>query len=176
MKRSQLHPLPEYFDRYINQCDDVSIAEAISTSLHELDNLPIGQWKALGNKVYAPGKWTVKDILQHLADTERVFSYRALVFARQETQRVPNFPEDDYAAAASANDRSIESIVEELKALRRSFKALYDSFTPTMLNNMGLGFKGLYSVASIGYIVPGHQRWHMRVLEEKYYPLLKEYV
>ena len=174
MKRSQLKPLPEYFDRYINKCDDVEILEAIQTSIAELDNLPIEKWKALGDTVYAPGKWTVRDILQHLIDVERIFSYRVLAFARKEIQAMPFFSEDDYAETAAANNRTIENLVEELRIVHQSVKALYGSFTPEMLGRMGKGFKGEYSVASIGFMLPGHQRWHFQLLAEKYYPLLQQ--
>jgi len=174
MKRSDIYPLPEYFDRYINQCDDVEIAVAIQMSIDEVNDFPLEKWKALGNRVYAPGKWTVKDILQHLIDTERIFMYRVLAFARGENQSMPSFSEDEYATAAAAVNREVESLVEELKAVHLSLKALYDSFTPAMLDKIGKGFKGEYSVASLGFMLPGHQRWHLKVLEEKYYPLLGE--
>jgi DinB superfamily len=173
MKRSELNPLPEYFDRYINKCDDVELLDAIQMSIEELNSLPLDKWNALGNTVYAPGKWTVKDILQHLVDTERIFSYRALAFARNETQPLPSFSEDEYAVSASANNRTIEDMVNELRITHLAVKSLYESFTPAMLNKRGKGFKGEYSVASIGFILPGHQRWHLDVLKEKYYPLLK---
>ena len=173
MKKSALNPLPEYFDRYINKCDDVELLDAIQTSIQELDDAPVEKWKALGNSVYAPGKWTVKDILQHLIDTERVFCYRALAFTRGETQRLPSFDEDAYARRATAAHRTIESLVAELKICHQSFKAMYESFTPEMLSNTGQSFKGLYSVASIGFITPGHQRWHFNILSEKYYPLIR---
>lgn len=174
MRRSQLHPMPEYFDRYINKCDDVELLDAIQTSIDELDDAPIEKWEALGDQVYAPGKWTVKDILQHLIDTERIFMYRALAFARGETQALPSFDEDQYATFAQGNTRSIESLVEELRLVHRSFQKLYASFSPEALQRIGKGFKGEYSVASIGFCMPGHQRWHMGILEERYYPLLKE--
>jgi DinB superfamily len=174
MKRSALNPLPAYFDRYINKCDDVELPDAIQKSIDELNDLPVDKWKALGDKVYAPGKWTVKDILQHLIDTERIFSYRALAFARNETQHLPSYAEDEYAMAANANTRSIEDLLIELRASHLSLKYLYESFTPAMLNKMGKGFKGDYSVASIGFILAGHQRWHFDVLKEKYYPLLNK--
>ena len=148
MKRSQLNPIPEYFDRYINKCDDVELIAAIQTSIDELDKLPVEKWNVLGDKVYAPGKWTVKDILQHLIDTERIFSYRVLAFARDETQLMPSFSEDEYAVAAGAGNRTIKDLVDELRIVHQSFKALYQSFTPAMLKKMGKGFKGEYSVAS----------------------------
>ena len=172
MKRSQLNPVPEYFDRYINKCDDVELLTAVQTSMDELDHLPLDKWQALGNKVYAPGKWTVRDILQHMIDTERIFSYRALAFARGESQLVPSYSEEEYAKAAQATNRSLESLILELKTSHQSLKNLYESFTPAMLNKMGQGFKGEYSVASIGFILPGHQRWHFQIIEERYYPLL----
>lgn len=171
MKRSALTPMPEYFDRYINKCDDVELLNAIQTSLDELDQLPLQQWEAIGNKTYAPGKWTLKDILQHLADTERIFMYRALAFARGEKQQPPSFEEDDYALAAAANNRSLQSLVQELKAVHTSFLELYRSFTPDMLLKEGKSFKGMYSVASIGFCMPGHQRWHLDIIKEKYLPL-----
>ena len=165
--------MPEYFDRYINLCDDVPLLEAIQTSLDELENLPLDRWAALGDRAYAPDKWTLRDILQHLIDTERIFAYRALAFARGDTQAMPPFSEDDFAATAHACSRSLDSLIEELKISRRSFQALYQSFTPKMLARTGMGFRGEYSVASIGFIMPGHQRWHMKVLEERYYPMLE---
>jgi DinB superfamily len=174
MIRSQLNPVPEYFDRYINKCDDVELLDAIQTSIDELKYLPVDKWKALDSRVYAPGKWTVKDILQHLIDTERIFSYRVLAFTRNETQAMPSFSEEDYAAAAEGNRRSIEELINELKIVHQSLFALYKSFTPGMLDKIGKGFKGEYSVASVGFILPGHQRWHLGILEEKYMPLVDE--
>lgn len=172
MKRSELNPLPAYFDRYINKCDDAELLAVLQTAINETNHFPLDKWKALGDKVYAPGKWTVKDILQHLLDTERIFTYRALAIARGEKAFLPSFDEDGYANAAAANGRSIESLVDELKVSHQTIKDLYASFTPTMLAQKGKSFKGEYSVADIGFIMAGHQRWHLAVLEEKYYPLL----
>jgi hypothetical protein len=171
MTRSQIHPMPEYFDRYINMADDVDISTALNTSLQELENAPIEKWKALGDKTYAPGKWTVKDILQHLTDTERVFSYRALSFARGEN-KVTSFDEENYGKMAGANARTLEDLLEEAIIVRKSTMQLYDSFTPEMLLRNGIGFKGEYSVMSIGFIFAGHQRWHFKIMEERYYPLI----
>ena len=171
MTRSQLSPLPEYFDRYINMADDVTLQEAFAISLQELENTSIEKWETLGNKVYAEGKWTVKDILQHLTDTERVFSYRALSFARGEKNVMP-FDEENYGKTANANIRTIQDLIAEAIVVRKSTIQLYQSFTNQMLNNTGIGFKGEYSVHAIGFIFAGHQRWHFKILEEKYLPLL----
>jgi len=172
MKRSELIPLPEYFDRYINKCDDVELLRAIELSIIELKNIPIDQWNSLGDTSYAPGKWSVKDILQHLIDTERIFSYRALVYARGEKQSVLTYDENMYAQSSNARSRDIPVLKEELKISHISLKYLFESFTPGMLSKMCRGFAGEYSVASVGFILPGHQRWHFEIIDKKYIPLL----
>lgn len=171
MTRSQIE-LPEYFDRYINLCDDVTVEKAIEISIDEVKNAPLEKWKLLGLKTYAPNKWTVNELLQHIIDCERIFTYRALSFARSEQQQLPSFEEDEYVTQSKANDRKLEDLVNEMLALRQSTLAMYKSFTQEMLSKKGMGFKGLYSVASIGFIIAGHQRWHFKVLQEKYYPLI----
>lgn len=174
MKRSEINPLPNYFDRYILQYDsETTILEAIQKSIDDLDTLPLDDWKALGSRVYVPHKWTIKDILQHISDVERIFCYRALSFARGDTQRLPSFDEDAFALHTNANDRSFEDLIAELKRVHISTKDLFASFTPEMLQKTGIGFKGEYSVGAIGFTLPGHQLWHFKIIEERYMPLLK---
>ncbi|RYU92880.1 DinB family protein [Emticicia agri] len=168
MKKSDINPMPAYFDRYIHLTDEVELKEALSISAEELNQLPIDQWKAIGNKVYAPGKWTIKDILQHMIDTERIFAYRALCFARGEAARMPSFDEEEYGRNTNANQRTLEDLIDELKINRASFIAMYQSFTDEMLLRNGLSFKGIYSVLAIGFIIAGHQRWHLNVIQERY--------
>lgn len=172
MTKSQLSPLPVYFDRYINMNDDVDVITAITNSITELKQAPVDLWNQIGEKVYAPGKWTIKDILQHMIDTERIFSYRATAFARGDMD-VKSYDEDKYAGAAEASQRSIDSLLEELIAVRTSFLFQYQSFTVAMLKKTGNGFKGSYSVHDIGFIIPGHQRWHFGIIQERYAALIK---
>lgn len=173
MTRSELHPMPDYFDRYINMTDDVTLFEALETSRNELENLPIEKWIALGDKAYAPGKWSGKDMLQHLIDTERIFTYRALAFSRDEPGKMLSYDEDQYAKNAQASHRSVEDLVKELLLVRKGFIAMYRSFTPEMLYKIGKSFKGHYSVIAIGFMIAGHQRWHLKVFGERYLPLLE---
>jgi hypothetical protein len=173
MKRSDITPMPAYFDRYINLADDKELSEVLQTSLEELDRIPLDTWVALGNNAYAPGKWTVKDTIQHLIDTERIFAYRALCFARADATIQPSYDEAFYASNSNANARELADLIAELKIVRQSFIALFASFTDTVLRQSAVSFKGTYSVLSIGFIIPGHQRHHFRILEEKYLPLLK---
>lgn len=174
MKKSDIKKMPEYFDRYINLTDDVTYQEALETSLKELENAPIEKWKALGNKVYAKGKWTVKDILQHYIDTERVFTYRITAIARGDKQKMIPFDEEAFAKNTIANQRTIDDLLNELILVRKGTIAMYRSFTPEMLNQSGNGFNGMqYCPLSLGFMLAGHQRWHFKVLEEKYFPLLQ---
>jgi DinB superfamily len=173
MKKSNIVQMPEYFDRYIHLTDDQGYLDVLATSLDELENLPIEKWKALGEKVYAEGKWTAKDILQHLIDTERVFSYRMTAFSRGDEQKMLSFDEDLFAKNAQANRRSIEEILEELILMRKNYIAQYKSYTPEMLMRKGKGYNGAeYSVLSMAFMIAGHQRWHFRIVDEKYFPLL----
>lgn len=170
MKKSEI-PLPDYFDRYILKTDDVSLHEALLISLEELKNVPLDKWKRLGHRVYAPGKWSISSLLQHIMDTERVFTYRALAFARGEKDVKP-FDEDMYALNAQAEYRTLDELMEEAIILRQASILLFKSFSTDMLLQTGMGFKGPYSVASIGFILAGHQRWHFDVIEERYIPML----
>lgn len=173
MKKADIKKMPEYFDRYIALAEDVPVIEALQLSLRELENAPIEKWEALGNKAYEKGKWTVKDILQHYIDTERVFTYRITAIARGDKQKMIPYNEDDFAKAALANRRSISDLMEELVLIRKSTIKLFESFTPEMLQQQGNGFNGMqYCPLALGFMLAGHQRWHFRVLEERYYPLL----
>ena len=168
---SQLQPLPQYFDKYMLLNNDVTVIEALQQSMAALQNAPIATWQLIGTKVYAPNKWTVNDILQHIIDTERVFAYRATAFARGE-KIVQPFDENNYAVQANANSRTLQSLIDEAICLRQSTIHLYQSFTPAMLSCTGIGFKGEYSVHAIGYIIAGHQLWHTQVIENKYFSLV----
>jgi len=173
MKKSDIKKMPEYFDRYIHLADDVTYSEALQISLQELENAPIEKWKALGEKVYAEGKWTVKDILQHIIDTERVFAYRITAIARGDKQTLPPFDEEAFAKNTIANSRTVDDLLNELILVRKGTITMYQSFSPEMLHQTGNGFNGIqYCPLSLAFMLAGHQRWHLKVLEERYYGLL----
>jgi hypothetical protein len=171
MYKHDIDPMPEYFDRYIALADDVPYLDALQISLEELERLPKSDWETLGS-AFMRRESDPKDLLQHLIDTERIFTYRVLAFSRNETQKMLSYDEDAYAKNADANRRTITELLDELKLLRQSTIALYQSFSKEMLLKSGRSFKGHYSVLSIAFMLAGHQRWHFRVVEEKYLPLL----
>jgi uncharacterized damage-inducible protein DinB len=172
MKRSDINPLPKHFDTYINKTEDVELHEALQKSLANLKHLPVDKWIALADQVYAPGKWTVKDILQHIIDAERVFAYRALRFARNDKTQLPGFDENDFANAANANQRSLTELINEMVTVRQSTFEMFSAFDDALQRRTGTSASGEISVAALGFTIVGHETHHLRVLEEKYYPLL----
>ncbi len=172
MTRSQIHPLPAYFDRYINLCDDVYLPNALHISLQELQQLPVVLYAQLGNQVYATGKWTIKQLLQHMIDTERVLCYRTTAFARGDSQVMLPFNEDAYAQNAPAVHRTIQELVQELIVVRNATIAMFNSYTQDVLSLVGNNPNGSITVHAMGYVIAGHQRWHTSIVNERYMPLL----
>lgn len=159
---------PGYFQVYIDQVKEKDLPTAfINQSAAIKDFLPAIS-EEQSKFAYAPGKWTIKELLQHIIDCERIFTYRALSFARGERANLPGFEENDYAATSGANNRTWESLSAEFVAVRRSTLFLYDSFTPEMLDNAGTANNNTYSVALLGFILLGHFNHHKRIIEERY--------
>lgn len=159
---------PGYFQRYIDQVPEQDLKLAFANQSKVIkDFLPtISEEKS--KHAYAEGKWTIKEILQHMIDTERIFNYRALCFARGEKTSLPGFEENDYAANSNANQRSWNELVTEFNSLRESTQMLYDSFTEEALSTTGTANNNPLTVASIGFISVGHFYHHKKVIEERY--------
>lgn len=169
MKRSAIVPLPYYYDRYINLVNDVDIVHALKNGLSQyLDEKP--SLTSAGNATYQEGKWTVKDILQHVIDTERVMGYRALRFARNDETPLPGFDQDPYAEAANASSRTVDSLLGEFEILRKSNVLLYETFDEDALMRSGVCSNIRVSVLGLGFIIAGHAIHHMNVIREKYFP------
>jgi uncharacterized damage-inducible protein DinB len=117
---------------------------------------------------YAPGKWTIKDVLQHMIDVERIFAYRALRFARGETQPLCGFDVDDYGAAQRASRRPLKEILEEYSLTRQSTIQLFRSFDEVMLLARGLASGMEVSVRVLGHKLIGHDRHHCGVIRDRY--------
>jgi hypothetical protein len=173
MKKSDIPNLPTSHLNYILQIEDIHYLKALSQSLDALENAPREKWESIGDLVYSPGKWTIKDLLQHLIDCERVFVYRASAYARGEKRALLPFDEDDYAAQALAKNRTLNELIEELIIVRRGSIALFNSFTPKMLLTSGTAYDGTdIFVLSVAFIIAGHQKWHFNIIEERYFPLV----
>ena len=117
---------------------------------------------------YAPGKWTIKDMLLHMSDSERIFIYRALRFSRGDQTQLPGFEESLYAQYAGANDREKEDILREYSLVRESSIAFIESLTDEALNRKGLANNILLSVRYIVNLIYGHHKHHLNILRERY--------
>ena len=117
---------------------------------------------------YATHKWTIKEIIQHLIDTERIMAYRALRFAREDKTPLPSFEENSYAKTSFANTRSKENLIEEYTALKNSTVFMFKSFSKEMLKKIGVASNGEMSVRALGFVIIGHESHHCRVIRERY--------
>lgn len=173
MKLSAIPRNPSYYDTYIHQVDDLDLSEAFQQSIAALDTLDLAKLHALGDQVYAPGKWTIREVFQHLADCERVFAYRALRFARNDKTELPGFDESIFAEHSGAARRSLEEILAEVRSVRESTMMMFDSFDEAALRRTGVMSNTEMPVLAIGFTLIGHQNHHFRIMQERYFPLLQ---
>lgn len=172
MKRSDIDPMPAFFDRYINLVEDIDLLEALETHSPDAIFSELGLLEALKDSVYAPGKWTVKDIIQHCIDTERIMSYRALRFARNDQTPLPGFEENDYAQNTQASERTLEDLLDEYEIVRAATLAQFQNFNELMLQRSGQASKSVISAGALGFMLVGHAIHHKNVIRERYFPLL----
>lgn len=159
---------PPYFENYIKQVPEDDLSEAFKGQREIVTSFfdTIDEVKA--NAAYAPGKWTLKELLQHVIDGERIFNFRALSFARGEKASLPGFEENEYAANSNANRRSWKSLCEELKEVRKGTEMLFNSFTTEMLKHSGLANNNPTTVHALGFITIGHLYHHKKIIETRY--------
>lgn len=174
MKKSDVSRQPSYFDTYINKVDDIEPSEAFAQSITELDAIDLDKLHQLGDQVYAPGKWTIRDIIQHLADCERVFCYRALSVGRGDTTPLPSFDENIFAENTGANTRPLEDVLAEFRLVRQGSIALFKTFDEAALRRTGQMSRYVLPVLAVAYIIVGHQRHHFDIIAERYLPLLNK--
>ena len=159
---------PAYFKKYIDLVPEEDLAAAFSNQLPAINDLLNSITEERSMYAYEAGKWTLKELLQHMSDAERVFNYRALCIARKETVSLPGFDENDYAENSNANDRPWQKLVDEFLAVRKSTELLYESFTDDVLNYSGISNNNSITVNSLGFITAGHFYHHKNIIEERY--------
>ncbi|OHX64233.1 DinB family protein [Flammeovirga pacifica] len=174
MKKKDLPFMPEYFDRYIDLCEDKDIVDVLSETLVNINEDSVEKMRALGTKVYETGKWTISDIIQHIIDTERILSYRALRFAREDKSEINGFEENDYAVTAQGYQRDFDELVAEFQAVRMGTIALFKSFTDEMKQQEGVASGLKTNVLALGFTIAGHQLHHANVIRERYFPILEK--
>jgi DinB superfamily len=165
-------PSPEtyfaYFKKYVDQVPEEDLATAFSHQLTIIKNFLTSITEERSMYAYAAGKWTLKEVLLHITDTERIFNYRALAIARKETVSLPGFDENLYAENSNANRRTWQNLVDEFLAVRSSTEFLYKSFTDEALASSGIASNNPLTVNSLGFTTLGHFYHHKTVMEERY--------
>lgn len=170
MKASQLqsNEYSSYYGNYIEQAGDLELVKGLEDNLKSIQSFYTSISEKKYNYSYDEGKWTVKEILQHLIDAERVFAYRALRIARNDKVNLLGFSQDDFVLTSHSNLRTKVDLIEEFVSVRKSTISLFRSFRNEMLLEVGKASDSPVSVRAIGFIIIGHEVHHTKIIRERY--------
>ena len=157
-----------YYERYISLVESNDVLASLDEQRRQMLLLLSGRSESDGDIRYAPGKWTVKEVLGHLCDAERIFSYRALCVARNDSTPLPAFDENSYAANAPFSHRPLPDLIEDFIAVRRATLSLFRNFDEAAWARRGTANNNPVTVRALAYIIAGHELHHRRMLQEKY--------
>ena len=166
MNRPQIQEHPDWGNQYIKLVEG-EIIPILNQQAVDFPNF-INNLIEKADYAYAPGKWTIKEMVGHIIDTERILVYRLLCFARQEKAALPAFEEDDYVANAHFKDRSLFSLTEEYILLRKSNMYLINSLKEDELNTIGVANGKQMSVRALVFVLAGHIIHHCNIIKERY--------
>jgi len=158
-----------YYEKYIALVPGADVTGALEAQRVRTMQLFAGRSEREGNFRYAPEKWTVKDVLGHVTDTERIFTYRALRIARGDQTPIEGFEQDDYVRGGGFNERPLASLVEEFADVRSASLALFRSLGKDAWPRRGMANKNEVSVRALAFITAGHELHHRQILEERYF-------
>ena len=168
MPQVELSRVPVFYHKYINLVNETDLSSAMQNHQQNLvsvlKNIPDEKW----DYRYAEGKWSIKELVQHIIDSERIFCYRALNFARKDTNELPGFDENEFASVSKADKRSKQDLIDELITVQRSSLQLFASFDEEQLDQSGKANGNSIYVNGIGFIIVGHALHHLKVLKERY--------
>jgi len=164
---------PVYYAGYINLIKGENIIKVLEDQIQTTQEFLKSISEEDSLYYYAEGKWTIKQVVGHVTDTERIMAYRALCIARKEKQSLPGFEENDYALAGKFNSRKIFDLVDELRVVRKANLPLLKSFDEEMIAERGTANNKEITVLALMYIIAGHQEHHLKILRERYLERLK---
>jgi uncharacterized damage-inducible protein DinB len=153
---------------YFNEAGEYDLQTAFKNQESEAEKLFHSINEEQSQYSYAEGKWNIKELLQHLIDAERVFAYRALVFARKDINTLPSFDENDYSKNCNANDRTWEQLIAEFFVVRKSTEYLFSSFSNEALETVGKASDYTIGVNTLGFVIVGHANHHIKIIKERY--------
>ncbi|NND77643.1 MAG: DinB family protein [Flavobacteriales bacterium] len=157
-----------FYAGYISKAAELPILEALERSQNEVVSLFDKISEEKSNTAYAEGKWTIKEVLSHIIDAERIFTYRALRIARNDKTPLPGYEQDDFVPYSEANKRPLEELLNEYEVVRNATRVLFESFSTEMMGRKAEVSGGPMSVCALGYIISGHERHHVEVIKERY--------
>jgi hypothetical protein len=158
-----------YYDRYISLVTGGNILDILDEQRRKMVLLLSGRSEADGNFRYAPGKWSVTELLGHINDAERIFAYRALRFARADTRPIDGFDQEPYVLNSGHNQCTLESLIEDFIAVRRASVSLFRNLSAEAWSRRGIASEKEISVRALAYLIAGHELHHRRILEEQYF-------
>ncbi|WP_312076381.1 DinB family protein [Chryseobacterium sp.] len=162
----------KYIQRYLDLIPSENWLEELQNSAEKTLDIYSKLSEEQSHFAYDEGKWTLKEVLLHLSDTERVFQYRITAFLRGDQNELPGFDEENYAKNSFANERSLDSLLEEFKLIRKSSEILLKTANSSALKNIGIANGNQISAETIGKLIVGHNFHHLNVIEERYLPEL----
>ena len=168
MSRPAPQDSSEFFHGYISQAKGNSVADIMQQHKQELNDFYLGLPEEKADYAYAENKWTIRQVLQHVIDAERIFAYRALCIARKDKTPLPGFDEDSYADNDGHQNRSMQSLKDEFAAVRKSTDLLFESFTDSQLAEAGTSSNKHITVNALCFITYGHLLHHKAILAERY--------
>lgn len=168
IERPAAHEYDPYYAGYIDRVEGKQLLEVMRRQQSRVLDLLTGLSEEQASHRYAPDKWSIKQVIGHLMDTERVFVYRALSIARGEKQSLPGFEQDEYVASGGFDVRTVESLRDEYQAVRSATIAFFASLDDASWLDTGTANEVNVSVRAIGYIIPGHEAHHLSIIEKRY--------
>ncbi len=168
MTNHLLQPDPGYYTNYILKVPETNIITTLENQQKASLALFLSIPEEKGNYAYAAGKWTVKELLGHMIDAERVFAYRAMRFSRNDKTPLPSFDENDYVKNAFFNDSTLAALTEQYSTLRSSNIATFKNLNKTELKRTGTASGKELTVEQLLYIIAGHELHHVEILKERY--------
>ncbi|MGA2004945.1 MAG: DinB family protein [Terriglobales bacterium] len=157
-----------YYEKYISRVQDSDILATLDDQRRQMVLLLSGRSEADGDIRYAPGKWTLKEVLGHICDAERVFAYRALRFSRGDATPLASFDENEYAKNSPYARRALSDLIEDFIAVRRATLSLFRNLDECAWTRRGVASNNEVTVRGLAYIIAGHELHHRRILQEKY--------
>jgi hypothetical protein len=157
-----------YYGKYISLVPAGDVVAILSRQLDDTLSLLSGLTEDQAESRYAPGKWSIKELVGHVLDTERIFGHRAFRFARNDQQPLPGFEQDGYVLAADFGQRQLNELAAEFEHLRRANLYLFGSLDDEAWLRRGVASDNEVSVRALAYIMAGHEAHHMRIVRERY--------